>query len=69
MSSSRLRPLRRRLGRTKAVGFVGKHTIAIADWGSVAAPGPADALPRLDDSKIADILLRVVLKRKPPPMT
>lgn len=54
-----------RLGRTKAVDFVGTHTIRITDWGSVAAPGPADALPRLDDSKVADILLRAVLKRKP----
>jgi hypothetical protein len=52
------------LGRSASLDFAGEHVLDVTDWGTVSAGGPPDGPARLDDSKIKDILLRVVLKRK-----
>lgn len=57
-----------RLGRSaaNALGVVAKHVIKITDLGSASVGGTGGSR-RLDDSKIRDIVLRVSLKRRPPP--
>jgi hypothetical protein len=52
------------LGQSAAMEFTGEHALDVTDWGTVAADGPPGAPKRLDDTKVSDILLRVVLKKK-----
>lgn len=54
----------RRLGRTQSVSAVDKHVMEITNWGSVSTEGAAGGPERLDGSKLKDIMLRVVLRRK-----
>jgi hypothetical protein len=56
-----------KLGSTTKVSVLGKHTLKISDFGSASKVDPGGGSLRLDSSKIKDIVLRVVLKRKKPP--
>lgn len=55
------------LGRTQAISVVGKHVMKLTNWESFAADGAVGSPKRLDGSKLKDIVIRVVLKRKLPP--
>ena len=54
------------LGRSASLEFTGEHVVDVTDWGTVATGGPPRGPKRLDDTKVKDILLRVVLKRNAP---
>ena len=54
------------LGQSASLGFTGEHVLNITNWGTVSTGGPPLGPARLDDTKVKDILLRVVLKRKAP---
>jgi len=52
------------LGRSASLAFAGEHDLNITDWGTVSTGGPPRGPKRLDPTKVEDILLKVVLKRK-----
>jgi hypothetical protein len=54
------------LGQSNSLEVIGEHAVNVTDWGTVAAAEPPGGPKRLDDTKVKDILIRVVLKRKKP---
>jgi hypothetical protein len=54
------------LGRSVPVDVVAKHTVTVTSLGSAGIADAGGTRTRLDTSKIGDIAIRVVLKRKVP---
>ena len=54
------------LGKSVATTVRSRHTLAVSDLGSMRKNVPGAVSPGLDESKVRDIALRVVLKRKKP---